>query len=779
MSKQFFKKLGLIFSVAISMNAFADTQSIRWTGNDDSNSEYYHILDRINASLGTNLGSSDFLATEDRDLAFTHYKRFSQLVDGVPVQGMSLRIWTDRDSGATVQVEALVEGADSLRTIRTFLSQKGISARHITSQATSSELMRLTRVAVQEDGSDTQIQDVKWSDAWVDPRTNRRSSTLVRTVRAKARRGTHIIEFELPSLRILRKSYEEFPQQDVGSAEFSLPAQIYPIYELAENGTQVLQRAPGMLNYIRAQVPRPTTDIYSGLATQRYFDTNMDPVLGETESGRSQGFWSMSYIKRQAFHLRSQLALNDNTFAAGGVILDGRYATINLHPAVARSYQGLSFTPAPSSVFKPNWIESEASGNSVAEMIPGGSLLGRPLSSFADAWERPARILPNHDPASYINDGFDEVQVYYAINTLFDSLKENGWSDPELSTRPFNAFLYDPDISMKDNAFYTDDTINFTTYSPGAPNFARDNPTIWHELGHGVMDRMMGDNLHLADTGGLSEGMADFVAALVIQGVTQGRPFPGHREFRIINHTGFFLTNEVHDDGEAYGGAMKDMLDAAVAADSQNGLKKMVDLTLEAMRLCRDNPGLTAKAWFEHMLFADELGRPGVRDSGEMRQVILSSLAGRNFRMDDQPVAKLTLMNLTSGQEVTDAGLGSRRRPLPVHLEPSSSVTYDLSVALQGTDQYQFHYPVTVKVQLRGGPIQGAIHWANEESQPLLFTLNSESDVAHIPLTASGTCDYSNRDDGSCVDYAYVQIWNNGETDKPVAKKRFYLKISN
>jgi hypothetical protein len=74
---------------------------------------------------------------------------------------------------------------------------------------------------------------------------------------------------------------------------------------------------------------------------------------------------------------------------------------------------------------------------------------------------------------------------------------------------------------------------------------ARDNTTIWHELGHGVMDRMMGDHIELADTGGLSEGMADFVAQLVVNDVTGGTDFPGKYAMRIFNNTGYYLTNEV------------------------------------------------------------------------------------------------------------------------------------------------------------------------------------------------------------------------------------------
>ena len=60
-----------------------------------------------------------------------------------------------------------------------------------------------------------------------------------------------------------------------------------------------------------------------------------------------------------------------------------------------------------------------------------------------------------------------------------------------------------------------------------------------------------------------------------------------------------------------------------------------------------------------------------------------------------------------------------------------------------------------------------------------MYTLKSENDVAKIPLATTGQCDEFNRDDGSCVDYASVQILNNGQdiTSRPVAKKRFYLRM--
>jgi hypothetical protein len=75
--------------------------------------------------------------------------------------------------------------------------------------------------------------------------------------------------------------------------------------------------------------------------------------------------------------------------------------------------------------------------------------------------------------------------------------------------------------------------------------------------------------------------------------------------------------------------------------------------------------------------------------------------------------------------------------------------------------------------------LQGAIHWVGEEKGAQTYTLNSEADSVKIPLQVTGTCDRINREDGTCVDFAYVQVWNAGETKRPNAKKRFYLHIKN
>ena len=79
---------------------------------------------------------------------------------------------------------------------------------------------------------------------------------------------------------------------------------------------------------------------------------------------------------------------------------------------------------------------------------------------------------------------------------------------------------------------------------------------------------------------------------------------------------------------------------------------------------------------------------------------------------------------------------------------------------------------MTVKVFFRSGPLQGAIHWDGEEAEPKTFTLTEAGQSIPIDLKVSDKCDEVNREDGSCVDYAYVQIWNNDPSEtKPVAGK--------
>jgi hypothetical protein len=729
------------FNCAFTL-ASAESKHFRWVGSEDKSAEFDHVIEVLNLKSGLSLSSSDFLLVEDRNLANNHFGMYVQVVSGVPVSGTSIRLWTDLKTKELIQAEAAVEDQSSTEALGSIL-QTFATSNALKSSRVQAQISAMVKALVKKHNDDPNIRDIKSRDVF-------ENGKLIRVFSVKAKHGTHIIKVSILSRKVISNEYREFPNADTDDTadEFSIPALVFPVYE--EDDSHIQQRVVTQLKHLKRKTVQSDADIYASLKTRRYLESSFDPILGLTPNGQAQGFWSMADIKQKAAVIRESSAGLANNFA-NGVVLEGRYATININPDALTAYAGINFTPKKSTIFLPAWRQSTVDGEETWEMIPSTGFLGRPLTSFEEAYQRPARRLPDHNPTEYINDGFDEIQVYYAINTLFDSLHLMGFLNPELSTQPFHAFLYDPDISNRDNAYYTDDTINFTNYSPMAQNYARDNSTIWHELGHGIMDRLMGDYLHLADTGGLSEGMADFVAALVIEKSTGGKPFDGSDKFRIINNMGFHLTNEVHDDGEAYGGAMRDLM---VAAKEKFG---------------------PAEECFDHMVFADQLGHEPIRKSGELKELILSSLGSRNFVFGEQKPAQFTISY--AGKSVEAGTDGSRQKPIPVTLAETETATYPIQIAVQDGDIYKYQFPLTIRVSFEGGPLQGAIHWENQENNHVDYVLNSAADVINVDLKISGVCDEINRPDGSCSDFTYVQVLQKG-LSKPIAKKRFYLRMT-
>jgi hypothetical protein len=743
---------GFLAAGFFSLEIFGASQWVRWTGGEDPNPDLNHILQKIREKTGIELSTTDFSVTEARRLATSQFTMLSQMAAELPIRNHSIRIWTSLETGEVIQVEAVVD--------------KSVPAARVLPPPfdwSDDRIFSVVREVLAKHPDDSIVREVKWMDVWQD-------NTRVRIVTVKGYRGKHVIAVSLYTGKVISSDYEEFPQSD---QTFSVPVQVYPIYEEVDGEGKLLPRVQSELRYLNDRIRRITQDPYGPLKTVPYDYDLFDPLLGLTVEGRKKGYWAMGYVKAQAASLLAALPLSENSFQAGGVVLDGRYATVNIYPEAIEKFKKLNFTPAQSGVFVPLYQEiAQKPGG--WEMIPSSSFLGRPIHSLDDAWKRLARRLPDHDPETYINDGFDEIQVYWSVTRFFESLRPMGFTDPELSTRPFNAFLYYPDVTYRNNAFYTDDTINFTTYTASSQNMARDNTTIWHELGHGLMDRLMGDHIQLADTGGLSEGMADFLASIVVNEVTGGVPFEGKQAMRIVNQTGFHLTNEVHDDGEAYGGAMNDLLESAMAAWGRDGLAKVTDLTLEAMRLSRNHPALTANDWFDRMFFADELGRAGLRERGELRALILKSLAGRNYILEDAQPAAFIVMN--GDQTLTSTGPGSRPNPIKLQLAETETSSFVLSLKISSGTQYKFRYPVTIHAEFLTSPLQGAVRWQEEAGNPVKYVLTSESDPLTVPLTVAGKCDDVNRPDGSCVDYVHLKVLNAGD-NRPAAKKRFYVRI--
>ena len=718
------------------------------------------------ASTDTNVAFSlnDFHKIEDREMATSRFQMYVQHNNLIPVARTAIRIWSDKKTNELIRAEMHL--SENSKRFEKLLTQKYHKARFspgaFKSKKLSKAISDLVAKEVGSHASDNRVLSMKFKDQWS-------NGELVREVEVRGRRGIHTITISLLKNVILEKSYSEFPQVE---RFHSMKANVFPMYEEVELTGEKLPYEVKELKFISTQLP-DGGELPLGEYTHKTFSENLyNPILAETEVGQQNDIWSEASIRRGLEKTQAQLPLRTNTLG-NGLLLQGKYATINLHPA-AKGFKDINFPLKASVNHILSWGQDE-SGSWEAKAVSG--LYGKTINSEEELLARVPERLPDHDATAYINSGFDEVQVYYGVTVLMDALSEMGFEDPELSTKPFHAFLFDPDISMKDNAYYYDNTINFTTYNPGSPNLARDNPTIWHELGHGVMDRLMGAHLLFGDGksyGGLSEGMADFLAKIVVEHQTSGADFPGKNDFRIINNTGFYLTNEYHDEGEAYGGAMNDMLDSVLAKEGREGLYDFTDLTLEAMRLSRNHPALSPRLWFENMLYADELGSE-VRDPGQYKQVILESLKSRNFAFAAE--FKPAVMKVTSENgELTSSSPASRDRPL-MSCGLDGYVSHDLKVELKAGDASFIKFPATVKVEYKKGALQGAIKWVGEEVNPTVYTVNSESELLTVPLKASMECETVNQPDGSCKDYAYLQIFNAGEK-KPIAKKRFYLQLN-
>jgi hypothetical protein len=723
------------------------------------------LLVRANSETGLDFKLKDFELIEDRQLATGQYQFYVQMNSGVPISGTAIRIWKESQTQELKLAELhLNEDAKKNEGLLVKKYQKAkFSSSALKSKQLSSAIVKLVEQVVSQHETDTRILGMKFKDFWI-------NSDLVRSVEVRSRRGFHTIQVSLLRNAVIESNYNEFPQSDYTQ---SFKANVFPMYEEVEGTGEKLPFEVKTIKYIDTTIHETSMKPFGDLENLKLSEASYRPILAETEFGRLNGFWSEASLRRMIEGEIGKLPLVANNLQ-NGLLLSGKYATINLHPGVIEYKNQLIFPLSTSGQHIVSWKEV----NGAYEATPISGFGGKKIISEEELLSRLPERLPDHNPVSYINSGFDEVQVYYAVSVLMEAMAEMGFEDPELSTKPFHAFLFDPDISMKDNAYYYDNTINFTTYTAASPNLARDNPTIWHELGHGVMDRLMGSHLGFADSkggyGGLSEGMADFLAMLVVEHQTSGASFPGKNDFRIINKTGFYLTNEFHDEGEAYGGAMNDMLLKTIEKLGREGLYDLTDLTLEAMRLTRNHPALSAKSWFEHMLIADELGSE-VRESNQFREIILESLVSRNFSFIKEFTPAFMKVNF-GGIELTNASPASRERPIQA-CGQNGEVKVDLSIQLSPGDSNFIKFPAIVKVEYKKGALQGAIKWAGEESNPTVYTVTSKEDLLNIPLSASINCEVVNQPDGSCKDYAYLQVFNLGD-QKPLAKKRFYLRLN-
>lgn len=713
------------------------------------------VINMVNARVGTNLRATDFSMVERTSLATSNFEMLVQMRAGKPIVASRLRIWKNK-VGQIIVVEAHVDKPSILngfglvaKSTERFLQKNYLED---TGNLLKQEKMVRKVIAAHHDSV---VPKLEHEDVWKD-------EAFVRVFTGEGQRGVHQVTYLHSSGKVIETSYREHHQGELPAIE----AMGYKVYEQNwYNPLETMEPEVLELKYLNDKAVVQANDPFAVITTGPFLRSKYDEQRGSTMEGVQQGLWSYALVSAMADDAGKKIVVADNGFnGPEGLVLDGRYVSINVHPGARK------IVPEETLAWRFGAdIQQEMMSlmNGDMAVLFKTGLRGRTYSSPADLMVTPMRDA-NHSVEAYLKDGVDQVQVYWAVTEMMEKLQTLGFTDPEISKRKFQAYLYNPDPFYKNNAFYVNDTINFTTYTASASNFARDNTTIWHEIGHGIIDRLLGQ-ITLTKGEGFHEGIADFLAEVVLQASSFQREFPGRAGQRIYNVSAFNFANEAHDDGEAFGGLMKDILDRAIAKWGQEGLYKMADLTFEAMRFTRGHPALDEQEWVEKLLFVDSRANLR-REAGEFRQMIEESLAPRNFSSDGKELASMLVT--IDDKVLKRGGVGGRNSPMmrPKDVE-SRSV---MKVSLVDGKNFKFKYPMKIKVAAGNGA-EGPIDWIDEDLGSKTVTLNAANEEAVIQLGTTGKCDVLNLG-SSCRESMFIEAYAEGDK-KPRARQRVYIQL--
>ena len=175
--KVIFLQSSLLCSFLLSAISLAQPQSVRWTGKEDKNSNLVHVLDVIRTKTAIELSPSNFMLVESRKLATSQYMMLAQTAAGIPIRGLSLRIWTSLENSETIQIEAQIDVSPN--TARW-------SAKTAKALLSSFDTTELVRMAI-KNTDDPFLRKITWQDMW-------ENGELVRVVKIKAKRGKHVVE---------------------------------------------------------------------------------------------------------------------------------------------------------------------------------------------------------------------------------------------------------------------------------------------------------------------------------------------------------------------------------------------------------------------------------------------------------------------------------------------------------------------------------------------------------------------------------------------------------
>src|SRR6185503_5071648 len=128
------------------------------------------------------------------------------------------------------------------------------------------------------------------------------------------------------------------------------------------------------------------------------------------------------------------------------------------------------------------------------------------------------------------DDGFEEVMIYYHLDSMQRYLQSLGFKD--IYNRQISAFANSepPGVPYTDSqAYYLPDTENLGTgelaFGSGGVDAAEDAEVIGHEYGHAMQDSQVpgfGSDFENLETFALGEGWADFHSAAYLSDQSGG-----------------------------------------------------------------------------------------------------------------------------------------------------------------------------------------------------------------------------------------------------------------
>ena len=178
-------RLFISFVFLIQTLSIAAPKEVRWTYAEDDNPELSHVLDKLSEKTGISLSLTDFTLIEDRPLATSHFTMLVQTAAKIPVRGQTLRIWTSRKTGKSIQIEARVDNPPNMTTNRV------MSLTNRTSDPDG--FVSIARNLVKQ-SEDHQITGVSFQDYW-------ENGELTRSFKIRGKHGNHEVVISLSSDR--------------------------------------------------------------------------------------------------------------------------------------------------------------------------------------------------------------------------------------------------------------------------------------------------------------------------------------------------------------------------------------------------------------------------------------------------------------------------------------------------------------------------------------------------------------------------------------------------